>query len=85
MSYLTTMWEAIAAPGRLAELTDWAVGSVAAGLHVADPACRIQIFHSADQRLVIIATGSVQAPVIPSAPENLCQQSPHQWQFQALG
>ena len=85
MAYRTTMWETAAAPGGLPGLVCWAVDMAVPALLATDPCCQVQVYHSQDERLVIIATGSQTAPEIPAAPEELCKRPPHQWQFQPLG
>lgn len=78
------MWEAVAAPQRLPELVDWILQCAIPELIATDPATRAEIYRSADERLVIIATGSECAPHIASAPEKLCLRAPHQWTFECV-
>jgi len=84
MNARTTMWEAVATAGRLAELAHWAVRSAVPALVAVDPAAQVQIYRSQDERLVIIATGSLRAPRILDAPEELCERAPHQWAFELM-
>ncbi|MGL6234072.1 MAG: hypothetical protein ACRC20_01875 [Segniliparus sp.] len=85
MTYRTTMWEAVAVPGGLPGLVGWAADTAVPALLAADPCCQVQLYHSADDRLVIIATGGQTAPQVPAAPDELCERPPHQWRFQPLG
>lgn len=81
----TTMWEAVAAEGKLERLLGWAVEFAESDLLAADSNCTVQIYSSADDRVVIIATGSLTAPQIPKPPVELLQRTPHQWHFRSWG
>lgn len=84
MNRRTIMWEAVAAEGRVTELTEWAVAHALPELTAADPAGEVQIYRSADGRVVIIAIGSVRTPYIAPVPPQLCRHKPHQWVFELV-
>ena len=71
---MTLMWEARAAPGRLAEL-------VAFVCNVADPAA--QVYHSAgpDLRVVLIDPSERG---ITDVPDELVARAPHAWRFEPV-
>ena len=78
----TLMWEAAAAPGRLAELLVW-VDDVAAPAVLALPGCLdVSSYHAGDDRAVIIAVFRDGAPRIDDPPQDLLRRPVHQWRFQ---
>jgi hypothetical protein len=80
--FRTAMWEALAATGTSDELLSWALHVAQPELLATDPQCAVQVFRSADDRVVIIATGSNAAPGIAAPPERLLQRPPHRWTFE---
>ncbi|MBE5461195.1 hypothetical protein [Mycobacteroides abscessus] len=84
MNRRTIMWEAVAAEGRAAELAEWAVAHALPELTAADPETHVEVYRSADGRVVVIATGSVRIAHIASAPVELCRRVPHQWVFELV-
>jgi hypothetical protein len=80
----TTMWEAVAAEDQFRQLLEWATDVAVPDLVATDPGCAVQIYYSADNRVVITAVGSTDAPVVPELPEWLSQRTPHQWHFERL-
>lgn len=68
----TVMWEAKAAPGRGAELVEYAIGH-------ADPDA--QVYRSRDDRVVVIdPTGRG----LPETPAELMARPPHAWPFERV-
>jgi hypothetical protein len=66
------MWEAVAAPGRAAELAAWAAAAFPGGA----------VYTSADDRVVVVADG-VGAPD-PEPPADLVARAPHGWDFERV-
>ena len=63
------MWEAVAAPGRTAELADWAAAAFPGGA----------VYVSADERVVVVADGATTPD--PEPPGDLIARAPHGWDF----
>ena len=84
MNRRTIMWEAVAAPGRVTELTEWVLCCALPELAAADPETHVEVYRSDDGRVVVIATGSVRIAHIASAPVELCRRVPHQWVFELV-
>ena len=69
---MTRMWEAVAAPGRIADLVAWA-------LHHAPPDA--SVYRSADDRVVIIDPTAYE---LPSPPTDVVARAPHAWEFEEV-
>jgi hypothetical protein len=66
------MWEVVAAPGRLDDLTVWVLSVTS------DDAA---VYRSADQRVVVIDPSGV---ALPDPPPDLVARPPHSWHFEPV-
>ena len=82
--FRTTMWETVAEADTLAQLLCWVAEVAEPDLIAADPGCSVQIYQSEDNRVVVIASGTAEAPTLPDPPSALCRRLPHQWQFESI-
>ncbi|WP_432562378.1 hypothetical protein [Kineococcus sp. SYSU DK003] len=72
----TTMWEVRAAEGCFDDLVGWLRA-------VLPDARQTDVYASADERLVVIATG--EEPLrLPEPPADLVRRAPHQWGFRRI-
>ncbi|TDH17661.1 alpha/beta hydrolase [Mycobacteroides franklinii] len=83
--YSTTMWEAKAIDGKADQIIAWLSNSVVPQFVLRDPQCRTEVYRSADDRVVLIATGAAWSPQIPDIPDGLSERPPHQWHFEPCG
>ncbi|RDI68390.1 polyprenyl P-hydroxybenzoate/phenylacrylic acid decarboxylase-like protein [Nocardia pseudobrasiliensis] len=77
----TLMWEAAADDSAAAELRRWADHDLRQSIRDGDPAARIEVYHSHDGRVVVIATGDIAQVQPPTPPPALVRRPPHVWRF----
>ncbi|MEU6130233.1 hypothetical protein ABZ805_13770 [Saccharopolyspora sp. NPDC047091] len=79
MSGRALMWEVRAAPGAQPELLGWV-------REHAVPRCgAVEVYRSAEDRVVLIAHHDEDPPRLPSPPPHLVARPPHQWTFDRVG
>lgn len=77
----TLMWEAAAAPGRLAELLAW-VDEVAAPELLGDPGTlSVSSYRAGDDRAVLVAVSRTGVGRVGDPPAELVRRPVHQWRF----
>ncbi|MDI2126839.1 hypothetical protein [Yinghuangia seranimata] len=80
------MWEAKANPGRADALVDWVYDVAVPSLDGADGLRRVEVFQSADHRVVVISLwGEGGEPIgLPDPPFDLIARPPHAWEFEQV-
>jgi hypothetical protein len=77
----TLMWEARAAPGRLADLLRWVDSTVLPALAGDPGAPLVDVYSSADERVVVVIRSTRGLARLPEPPAGLLRRPPHQWPF----
>ncbi|MFJ2440895.1 MULTISPECIES: hypothetical protein [unclassified Streptomyces] len=86
---LALMWEAKAAPGRGAELLEWARSR---SRELSPAPLRAELLRAPQDRVLVITWWNAPydaapdaAPELPDPPTRLTARAPHRWRFESLG
>ncbi|GAA5099690.1 hypothetical protein GCM10023319_62860 [Nocardia iowensis] len=77
----TLMWEAAAEDSAAEALRRWAKHDLRQSVRDCDPDAQIEVYHSHDGRVVVIATGDIAQVQPPTPPTALVRRAPHVWRF----
>ncbi|MEU8135455.1 hypothetical protein [Streptodolium elevatio] len=79
-----TMWEAKANPGSGDALVDWVYATALPSLEGTSGLERVEVFRSADSRVVVISLWTGEPSGLPDPPRDLVARPPHEWDFEQV-
>jgi hypothetical protein len=78
------MWEAKANPGSADALVDWVYDTALPSLQGSAGLARVEVFQSADSRVVVISLWTGEPAGLPDPPFELLARPPHAWDFEQV-